>query len=167
MVEIRRAGAREDFEALHGLVALLAAWDMEQMDAMGLPTADLVRIYYSDSVDDLATKFSQPRALALVARVDAKPVACAALFDAGDGIAEVHKMFVHPDSRGKGVARALMASLSDAARENGYTLLRLETVTFMVDAIRLYRAAGFPHCAPFHPVPDSLRAITLFMERKV
>jgi GNAT superfamily N-acetyltransferase len=167
MVQIRRAQAREDFEALHGLVALLAAWDMEQMDAMGLPTADLVKLYYSDTVDDLARRFAHARTPALVGRLDGTPVACAALFDAGGRIAEVQKMFVHPKSRGRGVARALMASLLDAAREGGFTLLRLQTVTFMVDAIQLYRTAGFTHCAPFHPVPDSLRAITLFMERRV
>lgn len=167
MVDIRRASRREDFEAVHALVAQLAAWDIGQMEGMGLPTADLVRLYYSETVDDLAAKYGKPNAPAFVGWLEGVPVACAALYDVGGGIAEVHKMFVKPDYRGRGVGRALMESVFDTAQRGGHSLLRLETVTFMVNAIRLYHITGFTYCAPFKTVPDSLRAVTMFMERRV
>ena len=76
MVDIRKASRREDFEAVHALVAQLAAWDIGQMEGMGLPTADLVRLYYSETVDDLAAKYGKPNAPAFVGWLEGVPVAC-------------------------------------------------------------------------------------------
>ena len=42
-------------------------------------------------------------------------------------IAEIKRMYVVPEARGRGVARALLAALEDAARELGYEVVRLDT----------------------------------------
>lgn len=68
---------------------------------------------------------------------------------AAAGTAEVKRMWVRPDARGNGLARALLEALIDAAREEGYRTLRLETVTFMRPAITLYRSVGFTEAASF------------------
>lgn len=167
MIEIRKAAARPDFEAVHQLISLLAAWDVEKTGDMGLPTDDVVTRYYADGVDVLAEKYSTQRTPFLVGHLEGQPVACGALFDAGGGIAEIHKMFVRPDCRGKGVAKAMMGGLIEEATNNGYRHLRLETATFMTAAIQLYRAYGFIYCQPFNAVPPGLRAITIFMERQL
>jgi hypothetical protein len=44
-------------------------------------------------------------------------------------------------------------------------LMRLETITLMDRAISLYGAAGFRRCPPYYTIPDSFRAITIFMEK--
>lgn len=167
MVDVRQAIDRGDFEGVHALIAQLAAWDVEQMNDLGLPTADMKTLYYSDDVDALMARFSTPRMPFLIGKLGDGPVACGALFDAGGGIAEIQKMYVRPDCRGKGVAKALMAALVEEAQRHGYERLRLETTTFMTAAVQLYRAFGFTYATPFHPLPDGLRAITIFMERKV
>jgi ribosomal protein S18 acetylase RimI-like enzyme len=56
--------------------------------------------------------------------------------------ADVAKLLVHPDARGRGVARALMVELEVIARSEGRTLLTLDTVTGS-DAERLYRSLGY------------------------
>ena len=43
--------------------------------------------------------------------------------------AEVNKMLVHPGLQRRGIARALMVALEDAARAEGRTLLTLDTWT--------------------------------------
>ena len=56
--------------------------------------------------------------------------------------ADVMKMLVHPDARRRGIARALMLTLEEVARESGRTLLTLDTVTGG-NAEGLYRSLGY------------------------
>jgi len=55
---------------------------------------------------------------------------------------DVAKMLVHRDVRRQGVAGRLMAALDDAARDEGKTVLVLDTVTGG-DAERVYERAGW------------------------
>lgn len=55
---------------------------------------------------------------------------------------EVAKVLVHPEFRGRGIARRLMAALEARARERGKSLLTLDTRTGDV-AEHLYRSLGF------------------------
>ena len=56
--------------------------------------------------------------------------------------ADVSKLLVHPDVRGRGIARALMIVLERIALSEGRTLLTLDTWTGSV-AERLYRSLGY------------------------
>ena len=56
--------------------------------------------------------------------------------------AEVLKLLVHPDARRRGIARSLMVALEGLARENGRTLLTLDTWTGQAGE-RLYRSLGY------------------------
>ncbi|WP_164012844.1 GNAT family N-acetyltransferase [Pyxidicoccus trucidator] len=56
--------------------------------------------------------------------------------------ADVAKMLVHSRARRRGVAQRLMAALDEVAREEGKTVLVLDTVTGG-DAERLYERAGW------------------------
>ena len=56
--------------------------------------------------------------------------------------AEVAKLLVHPDARGRGIARALMLTLERIAQSEGRTLLTLDTWTGSV-AERLYQSLGY------------------------
>jgi GNAT superfamily N-acetyltransferase len=56
--------------------------------------------------------------------------------------AEVAKLLVHPDTRRRGIARALMTKLEAVARSEGRTLLTLDTVTGS-SAEPLYRSLGY------------------------
>jgi ribosomal protein S18 acetylase RimI-like enzyme len=56
--------------------------------------------------------------------------------------AEVLKMLVHPAARRRGIARALMIALERLAREEGRTLLTLDTWTGGAAEI-LYRSLGY------------------------
>jgi GNAT superfamily N-acetyltransferase len=79
----------------------------------------------------------------LVARDGDRAVGCGALRLLDTTTAEVKRMYVEPDMRGKGVGRAVLASLEAAAREMGVRRLVLETGVHQEAAIALYRRAGF------------------------
>jgi GNAT superfamily N-acetyltransferase len=56
--------------------------------------------------------------------------------------AEVLKLLVHPDARRRGIARSLMVALEALARDNGWTLLTLDTWTGQAGE-QLYRSLGY------------------------
>jgi GNAT superfamily N-acetyltransferase len=91
---------------------------------------------------------------------------CGALRVLGDGLAEVKRMYVAPSARGRGVAKAVLAGLEDAARDRGWTTLRLETGTRQPEAIGLYRGAEYRPIEAFGAYVDHPDAEdSLFFER--
>ncbi|MFE7901168.1 GNAT family N-acetyltransferase [Streptomyces sp. NPDC057424] len=64
--------------------------------------------------------------------------------------AELVKLMVHPDARGRGLGRGLLATAEEAAAAAGVTLLHLDTETGS-PAERLYRSAGW---TPAGAIPD-------------
>src|SRR5262245_49919422 len=63
----------------------------------------------------------------VIARFDGRPAGCGAVRVIGSGAGEVKRMFVRPEFRRRGVARAVLAKLETNAREMGLHTLRLET----------------------------------------
>ncbi len=60
-----------------------------------------------------------------------------------DGVAEIKRMFVVPEARGRGHGRRLLDALEDAAAELGYQAVRLDTARTMTTAMEMYRRSGF------------------------
>ncbi len=79
------------------------------------------------------TAVVEPGTLTLVARDGERIVGTVRLILAGQQNgphrADVAKLLVHPDARGRGVAQALMAALDDLALTHGRTTLVLDTET--------------------------------------
>ncbi len=78
---------------------------------------------------------------------------------------ELYNVFVSPQARGRGIARALLQQLMREARDAGYRSMRLETATFMADAHRVYRSLGFVDVEPYRKLEPRYSAVTLWMER--
>jgi GNAT superfamily N-acetyltransferase len=72
-----------------------------------------------------------------------------------DDAAEIKRMFVAPDQRGRGVARALLGALEDLARELGYTTTRLDTGNRQPHALALYLSAGYLEIPDYNGNPNA------------
>lgn len=95
---------------------------------------------------------SPPAGVFLVARIDGMPVGCGALrpaLDDAPGLAEVKRMYTRPEARRRGVSRAILARLEDAARAFGYGRIQLETGIRQPEAMTLYEAAGYHRIPPY------------------
>jgi GNAT superfamily N-acetyltransferase len=79
----------------------------------------------------------------LVARDGGRAVGCGAIRLIDATSAEVKRMYVEPDQRGRGVGRAVLARLEAAAAQLGARRLVLETGTHSPEALALYGRAGF------------------------
>ncbi len=84
----------------------------------------------------------------LGACVEGEVVGCAAL-KFHSGYAEVKRVFVKPDYRGRGLSRMLMDGLHALALEHGQHVSRLETGHHQLEAIKLYEKLGYGRIEPF------------------
>lgn len=104
-----------------------------------------------------AAHFDPPQGLyLLVYDVDGTPVASggwraqdASPEGFSDGDAEVKRMFVVPEARGRGLARRLLAELEATATAAGRQRMVLETGLKQPEAIKLYESSGYTPVAKF------------------
>lgn len=167
MIEIAICANRADFEAVVGLLAEMAVWDIAETRAVGAPTDDLMGLYYGDDADALMAKLTGARGICWLARSSGHALGSVALARIDDGLGEIQKLFVRPEARGTGLGRALMATALEEVGSRGFSTARLATANFMTNAIALYRAFGFVDCKPFAAYPDYLMPMTLFMKREL
>ncbi|MEF9904454.1 GNAT family N-acetyltransferase [Streptomyces sp. P9-A2] len=66
-----------------------------------------------------------------------------------DGDAELKRMYVIEQMRGRGLARRVLAALEDDARAAGRLRMVLETGTEQPEAIALYTSSGYEPCEKF------------------
>lgn len=111
----------------------------------------------------------QPHIRFFVARRNGSAVGCGGVALFRD-FAEVKRMYVRTQARGKGVADAIMARPIAETRDAGLSILRLETGTQSLAALHFYRRHGFRDCAAFEPyasLPPHRIATSVFLERDV
>lgn len=107
----------------------------------------------------------KPEVSFFVARNGTQVVGCCALVEAGDGTAEIKRMFVDEAARGLKLGKRLMDAVLERARICGIAAIRLETGIYQPAAIGLYHAYGFVEIEAFGDYkPDPL---SLFMEKRL
>ena len=94
-----------------------------------------------------------PKGLLLVATLRGDPIGCGALKFHDEEPAELKRMWVADSARGLGLGRRLLHELEDQAAMHGVSVVRLETNKSLVEAISLYRSAGYVEVAPFNDEP--------------
>ncbi|MPY62650.1 GNAT family N-acetyltransferase [Streptomyces spongiae] len=103
------------------------------------------------------TEFEPPRGVYLIAYDESdSPVATGGWRtqdenDEGytDGDAELKRMYVVEEVRGRGLARRILAALEDDARAAGRVRMVLETGAKQPEAVALYTSSGYEPCAKF------------------
>ena len=111
----------------------------------------------------------QPHVQFFLARRRGAAVGCGgvALFP---DFAEVKRMYVRDIARGQGVADAILAHIEQEVRNAGLSLLRLETGTRQIAAMRFYARAGFRECPAFGDYalkPQQSIASSVFFEKRI
>ena len=113
------------------------------VDALG---AELLERYGEPDADPdhlTAADLAPPHGAFVVAWVGSTAAGCGGLRRYDDRVGELKRMYVTPDRRGEGVARAVLAALEDRARRLGYGRLVLETGVRQPEAIGLYESSGY------------------------
>jgi GNAT superfamily N-acetyltransferase len=136
LVDIDIREARFDDPAVRKLVA----------EALG----DL-SVRYGGSGDDTPVAvedFLPPRGRFFVAADGDELVGCAGWRAHGED-AELKRMYTAPAARGRGVARRMLATIEQSAREDGRARVILETGDKQPEAIALYESSGYHRIEDF------------------
>ena len=92
----------------------------------------------------------RPAGLLLVATLRGEPIGCGALKFHDDRPTEIKRMWVDETARGLGLGRRLLNLLENGAASHGAKAVRLETNMTLVEAISLYRSAGYVEVPAFN-----------------
>ena len=91
-----------------------------------------------------ASMFVEPDGIFLVVRDDGgRAVGCGGVCRFDEARAELKRMYVVPEARGRGLGRLLLEALEGEARRLGYTGIVLETGDRQPEALGLYVSAGY------------------------
>ncbi|HTJ38459.1 MAG TPA: bifunctional helix-turn-helix transcriptional regulator/GNAT family N-acetyltransferase [Dactylosporangium sp.] len=94
-----------------------------------------------------------PVGVLLLATLNDEPVGCGAVKLHPDGVAEIVRVWVSSDVRGLGLGRRLLCAVEDYAAARGWREARLDTNRSLIEAIAMYRSAGYRETAPYNDEP--------------
>ena len=148
-------------------VSTAADVEVAEVDPLGDVARRCLQRYFAELDERFSTGFDPDAALPtdarvfLVATLGDEPIGCGALKPAGPGVTEIKRMWVSPDARGLGVGRRLLAELEARAAADGAATVRLDSNGALVEAIALYRSAGWVEVEAFNREPHA----TLWMAK--
>ena len=106
-------------------------------------------VFYDATTDALYELFQAPGSIYFVAEEDnGRLLGGAGIFASPglpDSVCELVKMYLHKDTRGKGLGRALIEKCLEEARRMGYKKVYLETMPELRKAVSVYEKFGFSY----------------------
>lgn len=127
------------------LVAAMVAEMRELYDGLDLEAPDMPKAGPAE--------LGPPGGTYLVGYRNGVPICGGGLKRLPDGACEIKRMYVVPEARRSGVARALLAALEDAARALDYRVVRLDTGSRQPHAQAFYEASGYRRVGNFNNNP--------------
>lgn len=164
-------GQRDELIAAMRTVTRLlssAAIEIRTVDPAGRDARRCIRSYFaeldrrSDSgFDPSAGTSAEPHELTppagrfLIAYLRGEAVGCGGVKHHPGAPSEIKRMWVAESGRGLGIARRLLSRLEACALNSGASSARLDTNRALVEAIAMYRSAGYVEVAAFNEDPFS------------
>jgi GNAT superfamily N-acetyltransferase len=143
-----------------------AAIEIRTVDPSGSDARRCIRAYFAEldrrsesGFDPSAGISAEPHELVppagcfLIAYLRGEPVGCGAVKHHAGAPSEIKRMWVAESARGLGIGRRLLAELEACAVCIGASVARLETNRALVEAISMYRSAGYIEMPAFNDEP--------------
>jgi DNA-binding MarR family transcriptional regulator len=94
-----------------------------------------------------------PAGAFVVAYLNGEAIGCGAVKHRPGGPSDIKRMWVAESARGLGIGRRLLRELEQLIRDSGARVAQLETNAALVEAITMYRSAGYGEVAAFNDEP--------------
>jgi GNAT superfamily N-acetyltransferase len=163
--EIVAATTPEDYAAFADMVQEYVEWCRRRYaDDSWFVDAAFSHQSLEHELQALPISYGPPKGRTFLAKTDGEPIGCIAYRRLSDTICEMKRLYVRAGGQGRGTGRRLSMALIDAAREDGFELMRLDTANLLTEAIALYTSVGFRACPPYNEYPDALKSYIVFMD---
>ena len=103
-------------------------------------------VYSDPTTDDLNQLFKTPKSALWIAEINGKTVGCCGIYPTQglhENCAELVKLYLSENTRGKGIGKTLMQKSLNSAKEFGYKEIYLESLPVYAKAIEMYILDGF------------------------
>lgn len=122
---------------------------------------------FTTELASMPGKYAPPQGELLLARDhNGKTIGCVGLrpLVEEEGSCEMKRLYVTPEGRGLGLGKALVDSIIREAEGRNYRVMRLDTLSSMVQARKLYGKIGFREIGAYYETP---LVDTVFLEKKL
>ena len=109
-----------------------------------------------DAITADAAAYDAPTGVFLLARSGESAIACGAVAQIDEVTAEIKRMWVHEQWRGRGLGSRMLGSLEQHALRLGHGRVILDTNSTLVEAIAMYRRAGYRDIERYNDNPYAL-----------
>ncbi|HVH44447.1 MAG TPA: GNAT family N-acetyltransferase [Labilithrix sp.] len=140
--------------------------ELRAVDADGADAMRLLETYFAELRSTFGS-FTAPSladlradgegGVVLVAYDEGLPVACGSLRRLDDDTAEVKRMFVLPEARGRGLGRQVLRALEERARSLNCVRVVLDTAAPLEAAATMYLREGYREVARYNDNPYATR----------
>ena len=115
---------------------------------------DLEFQHFQEELKSLEKMYSSPGGGIILCKNGNDFIGCAAIRKMDNNMAELKRMYVQQQHQHKGIGKGLLERSLKMAKDGGYTIIRLDTLSTMSPAINLYRKYGFIEIAPYYYNPN-------------
>lgn len=129
--------------------------------ARSLPI-DLAFQNFSKELETVRDQYNKPGGALLLTYVDDALAGCAGIRKLNNETAELKRMYVRPEHQGHKLGKELLTRALQTAKDLGYRSIRLDTLSSMIKAQKLYESFGFQTIAAYYPNPFK---DTIYMEK--
>ena len=111
--------------------------------------------HFDDELDGLKKMYAEPYGGIILAKEEEEIIGCVAIRKISDKAGELKRMYIKPVHQNKGIGKILLEKALQLAKECDYTVVKLDTLNYMLPAIHLYKQAGFYETPPYYHNPIS------------
>jgi len=117
---------------------------------------------FAQELKTIDKQYNKPDGTLLIAYHETKAIGCIALRKWDENTAELKRMFVLQEYQGHKIGQKLLEQILKIAQTLNYSKVKLDTLSTMEGALRLYRSYGFYEISPyrFNPIEG-----TVYMEK--
>ena len=160
---------KEDFYKMN--VDLMQWHYDELLEKHQVDVISLLNMTAEDIVDNSIDKYYELKpseGVVMMLLVEETVAGMLALTKLDDETAELHRMWIRPEYRGRGLSKPLLSKVLDEGVKLGLSRCKLSTPKFADAAHHLYGSAGFVEICeyPETEVDPRLRQYWIYMEKK-
>jgi len=114
--------------------------------------------HFDEELDGLRKMYAAPNGGIILAEEESEIIACIGIRKISESVGELKRMYTRPGHQNKGIGKILLEKALQLAKDCNYSVVKLDTLNYMLPAIHLYQQAGFYQIAPYYhnPIPTAV-----------